>query len=69
MVEDVRHQAPLGKSHHQSLLLDLQCYTDKKQNTTKHFNFAKGDYVELRSEIVAKKKIEQKIKDMNVCQA
>ena len=31
MVGDVRHQAHLGKSHHQSLLFDAKCYTDKKQ--------------------------------------
>ena len=33
LVGDFRHQAPFGKSHHQSLLFDVKCYTDIKNRT------------------------------------
>ena len=68
MVGDVRHLAPLGKSHHQSLLFEIKCYTDKKKNDTNRFNFAKGNYDRLRT-LVGEAVLEQKIKDMNTCQA
>ena len=43
MVGDVRHQAPLGKSHHQSLLFDVKCYTDKKTEPYQAFQLCQGE--------------------------
>ena len=54
------------------VIISLYCLTlsaiQIKNRTLPSVNFARGDYVKLRSEVVAKK-IEQEIKDMNVCQA
>jgi hypothetical protein len=47
MLDELRHEAPLGKSHHQSLLFRLNCCTEKTLQKHEHLNFAKGDYDKL----------------------
>lgn len=68
MIDTVRHEAPLGKSHHQTLFFNLKCYTQKKLMNASRFNFAKGDYDKLR-ECVASTNISDTIRDLDIHQA
>jgi hypothetical protein len=68
MVEELRHEAPLGKSHHQSLFFSIKCYTEKTPRKRERFNFAKGDYVKLR-ESVSAANISDCIMNMNVAES
>lgn len=49
MVKNLRHMAPLGKSHHHVLQFDFVCYTPSYRSNEAKFNFAKGNYDKLRS--------------------
>jgi hypothetical protein len=65
MTDELRHEAPLGKSHHQSLLFSIKCCADKTLRKRERLNFAKGDYDKLR-EAVNAANISDGIQDMNV---
>ena len=49
MIEDLRYEAPLGKSHHWSLVFKFRCYAEYKSRNAKTFKYAKGDYEQLRA--------------------
>ena len=50
MIEDLRHEAPLGKSHHCSLVFKFRrCYAEYKSSNVKTFKYARGDYKKLRA--------------------
>ena len=50
MIEDLRYEAPLGKSHHCSLVFKFRrCYAEYKSSNVKTFKYAKGDYKKLRA--------------------
>ena len=68
MIETVRQEALLDKSHHQSLLFGLKCYTGRKAQPGNHFNYAKGDYNILWDSVQCLN-ISDKIKDMGVTDA
>jgi hypothetical protein len=65
MIDELRHEAPLGKSHHQSLFFSIKCCAEKTLRKRERLNFAKGDYDKLR-EAVNAANISDCIKDMNV---
>ena len=48
MVYDLSYEAPLGKSHHCSLVFKFKCYTEPKASKVKSFKYDKGDYDQLR---------------------
>ncbi len=54
MLQEVQHEPPLGKSHHQLLIYNYQCYSEDKKPSAPKYNFNKGDYVRL-SEILDEK--------------
>jgi hypothetical protein len=68
VLDELRHGAPLGKSHHQSLFFILKCCTEKTPRKRERLNFAKGDYDKLR-EAVNAVNISNCIKDMNVAES
>ena len=68
MIDNIKHEAPVGKSHHQTLLFKLRCHIEKKLHNSYHYNFAKGDYDRLRN-CVFSQVIVDKIKDTNVTQS
>lgn len=68
MVSEVRHEAPVGKSHHHSLCFEFRCYTPKTDNAQHRLNFAKGDYNKLRS-LVQEQNLTQQISDRKVSEA
>ena len=43
MVSDIQHMAPLGKSDHQMLKFNFNCYAELEHN--------KGDYEDVRQEL------------------
>ena len=49
MIEDLLYEAPLGKSHHCSLVFKFRCYAEYKSSNVKTFKYAKGDYDKLRA--------------------
>ena len=51
MVEDLVHQAPLGKSHHQVLKFDNVCYMEKSSKSKTSFNYLKGDHSKLKKTV------------------
>ena len=53
MVESLRHDAPLGKSHHCSLLFDFVCYCDKKIAGPAKPQFSKGNYDKLKEKMAS----------------
>ena len=59
MIDNIRHEAPVGKSHHQTLLFKLRCNTEKKLHDSYRNNFAKGDYDWLRN-CVSSQVVEEK---------
>ena len=65
MIDEIRHEAPLGKSHHQSLFFQYKCYTAKATNSSERYQFSKGDYDSLRTSLGAQD-ISQQIKDLDV---
>jgi hypothetical protein len=68
MVGEIRHEAPLGKSHHHSLLFQFHCYTRTVHRGPARYIYAKGDYAKLR-QLVEAEDVMGKILDMDVCQA
>jgi hypothetical protein len=64
MIDELRHEAPLGKSHYQSLLFSIKCCAEKTLRKRERSNFAKGDYDKFR-EAVNAANISDCIKDMN----
>ena len=68
MLDELRHEAPLVKSHHQSLFFSIKCCTEKTPRKRERLNFAKGDYDKLR-EAVNAANILNCIKDMNVAES
>ena len=50
MVSDVQHMAPLGKSDHQMLKFDFNCYAEYT-GTQQRFNYNRGDYEDARQEL------------------
>jgi hypothetical protein len=65
MIDNIQHEAPLGKSHHQTLCFTLNCYAVKQVPKRERLNFSKGDYDKLRATVEAAN-ISDRIKDMNV---
>ena len=43
------YEAPLGKSHHCSIVFKFRCYAEYKSCSVKTFKYAKGDYEKLRA--------------------
>lgn len=68
LVDEVRHEAPLGKSHHHSLLFQLNCNTMVAQSGPERFIYAKGDYAKLRK-LMKDADVMSKILDVDVCRA
>ena len=50
MVSDVQHMAPLGKSDHQMLKFNFNCYAEYT-GTQQRFNYNRGDYEDARQEL------------------
>ena len=50
MVSDVQHMAPLGKSNHQMLKFNFNCYAEYT-GTQQRFNYNRGDYEDARQEL------------------
>ena len=50
MVSDVQHMVPLGRSDHQMLKFNLNCYA-KHTGTHKRFNYNRGDNEDARQEL------------------
>ena len=51
MIEDIKYEAPLGKSDHLVLKFDYMCYKKETQVLTSKFNYNKGNYEQLRQEL------------------
>ena len=49
MISDLVHEAPLGASHHTSLLFRVNVYSEYKGGKGKTYKYNKGDYDALRS--------------------
>ena len=49
MIEDLRYEAPLGKSHNCSLVFKFICYAEYKSSNVKTFKYSKGNYEKLRA--------------------
>ena len=47
MVKELRHTAPLGKSHHQVLHFQYTCYLKAPVSGSERYAYAKGDYDSL----------------------
>ena len=47
MVDSIRHEAPLGKSHHHILCFDFKCYTRRATPSEPRYCFTKGNYSKL----------------------
>ena len=50
MVSDVLHMAPLGKSDHQMLKFNFNCYAEYT-GTQQRFNYNRGEYEDARQEL------------------
>lgn len=69
MVENLIHEAPLGKSHHQVLRFDFLAYTaNSSEVEDERFIFAKGDYDKLRNKI-KNKKLAENMKEKDILEA
>jgi hypothetical protein len=68
MLGELRHEAPLGKSNHKSLLFSLKFCTKKTPRKRERLNFVKGDYDKLH-EAVNAVNISKCIKDTNVTES
>ena len=53
LIDDIRFEAPLGKSDHVVLQWDLQLRVRKSDNIEKKLNFLKGDYGTINRELSA----------------
>ena len=65
MLEDIRHSAPIGKSHHQCLFCDFICSTSNSCGSkVARYNYNKADYTRMKqyvSDYDLSSKIEDKI--------
>lgn len=48
MIDDIQHNAPLGKSHHDMLTFKMRCYTELQPRQREVFNYKRGNYDMLR---------------------
>ena len=48
MVKNLRHESPIGKSHHQCLFFDFVCFAKYESNKGRTFNFKKADFDQMR---------------------
>lgn len=65
MVTNLKHNAPLGKSHHQCLTFDFVCYAERSgTEAAGKFAYARGDYEGLKTK-VASLDLSSKIKGLN----
>ena len=62
-VTDIQHYAPVGKSDHNVITFNFNCYVDysKPKDT---FNYAKGDYVNMRKALIDSKWCETFVEDI-----
>ena len=51
MIDDIHHEAPLGKSDHMILKFSFQCYKQIKIPTNSKFNFHKGNYDAINEDL------------------
>lgn len=51
MVQNLRHEAPLGKSHHHCLHFDFVCYAEMYAEKGRIYNFKKANFHEMRNHI------------------
>ena len=51
MIDNLTHNAPLGKSHHDCLTFSYRCYYEVQNKTTPRFILNKGDYDGLRNNL------------------
>ena len=66
MVKNVRHLAPLGKSHHQRIHFSFMCYTqDSHVSNRQAYNFRKADYDHMR-QFVLEYDLQSKMKNKNL---
>ena len=49
-VNDIQHKAPLGKSHHPSIVFQYMCKTSDHGNKRQRFIHDKGNYTEMRQD-------------------
>ena len=53
MIEDMQHEAPLGKSDHCVINFQFKCYTERTQITHHRYIYDKGDYDAIRQDLNA----------------
>ncbi len=68
MITQIKHQAPLGKSHHQVLQFDFKCYTKEDQSTEEQYSYHKGDYQGLQS-LMNEHNWEDELRDLSAVEA
>ena len=61
MVRNIKHCAPLGKSHHQCIFFDYYCYSlDHKENKTEErYNYKKADYESMKAFVLSRNLLEE----------
>ena len=65
MVKNVRHEAPVGKSHHQRILFEFVCNAQTNQNNKESFhNYKKANYVQMK-QYINEKALTDQIENMN----
>ena len=60
-VSDIKHKSPLGKSDHDVLSFEFQCYVDYSKSK-ENYNFSKGNYAAMREHLSESKWIDNYIK-------
>jgi exonuclease III len=69
MVKNIEHRAPIGKSHHQTLIFEFVCYTSRNTSGAQtKLSFKNGDYSSMRKEFVTTK-MNEKLQGMTTQQA
>lgn len=68
MAGDIRHEAPLGKSHHHSLCFQFQCYTKSADKGVDRYIYSKGDFVNLKK-LVDEQNLVSQMVDLGVSEA
>ena len=49
MVQNIKHEAPIGKSHHQTIYFDFLCYTPEISNNDRTlYNYKRADFEQMR---------------------
>ena len=51
MVSEIEYQSPISKSDHTCLLFNFNCYNILEYNTHPKFNFSRGDYATMNTEL------------------